>query len=113
MANKDVEDMEGWMWDDDAAVETNGNQAQHEADMDLIRVTGANTVDKAVDMLLGRPRVSERREPTVQVQFKAPVSMRDYLAEMTRKVGLKNKSQYLRLLVERDMASHGKGLQTA
>jgi hypothetical protein len=109
----DNDQMEGWVWDDSAAEETSGAEAQREADRDLMRITGASNVNDAVDLLLGRPRVSERRDPTVQLQFKAPAAMRDYLDDMSHKAGLRNKSQYLRLLVERDMASHGRGMQTA
>lgn len=105
---------EQWQWDDSQAVESTPESLQNDVDSDLMLATGASTPAEARRLFVGRPPLSEsHREKSVQLQFKAPQSMADYVDAQRRREGLSNKSEYLRLLVERDMRSHGRLLQMA
>ncbi|MCI1649747.1 hypothetical protein [Bifidobacterium tibiigranuli] len=105
---------EQWQWDDSQAVESTEQTLYSDVENDLMLATGAADAREAVHMFTGRPRLSEaNREETVQLQFKAPRSMADYVDSQRKLAGLHNKSEYLRMLVERDMRSHGQQLQSA
>ncbi|MFT8705540.1 hypothetical protein [Bifidobacterium aquikefiricola] len=67
---------------------------------------------QAQDVLLGRPRL-KKGETTVQVHFKATQEMATWLAEQRKRSGMRYTSEYLRMLVERDMHAHANHHQTA
>jgi hypothetical protein len=77
-----------------------------------MEMTGAPDVGQAQDVLLGRPRL-RKGEETVQVHFKATREMATWLAEQRKRSGMRYTSEYLRMLVERDMDNHASRHQTA
>jgi hypothetical protein len=56
--------------------------------------------------LMGRPTLEDGmrgREESVQVNTRLPKSMSRYVETAIKREGLKNRSEYIRMLVERDM----------
>jgi hypothetical protein len=105
---------ETWQWDDSQAVESTGAQAQVEADHDLMEAAGTDNVADAVAVLMGRPRLGDKpREKSVQIHFKASESMAAFVDEQRERSGLRNKSEYLRMLIEQEMKHQNHRLQAA
>ena len=105
---------ETWQWEDGDAVTSTPESLRQDIDSDLMLATGANTAKEAHELFVGRPRLSEKRgEESVQLQFKAPRSMADFVDEQRKRSGMRNKSEYLRELVARDMREHDRQLQDA
>ncbi|MDN6271416.1 MAG: hypothetical protein L0J23_01890 [Bifidobacterium crudilactis] len=92
--------------------EYRGEEARERAAQVLMEMTGAPDVGQAQDVLLGRPRL-RKGEETVQVHFKATREMATWLAEQRKRSGMRYTSEYLRMLVERDMDNHASRHQTA
>jgi hypothetical protein len=90
-----------WQWDESQAVESSGEQAQAEMDALLMKAAGTDDPDEAVSVLLGRPRVGEKREETVKIQVRVPQS---WQREIDRKAAGRHlsRSQYLRQLIGHD-----------
>ena len=92
--------------------EYRGEAAQEHAAQVLMEMTGAANADDAENVLLGRPRLKQG-EATVQVHFKVPQEMATWLAEQRKRSGMRYTSDYLRMLVKRDMDEHTEKHQTA
>lgn len=105
---------EQWQWDDSDAVASTPESLEHDVDGDLMLATGAGSAREAHELFVGRPRLSEGRgEESVQLQFKAPRSMAEFVDEQRRRSGMRNKSEYLRMLVEQEMKHQGHRMQAA
>lgn len=92
--------------------EYRGEQARQRAAQVLMEMTGADDVEEAQEVLLGRPRLKQG-EKTVEVHFKATQEMAEWLAAQRKRSGMRYKSDYLRMLVERDMDDHSSDRQIA
>lgn len=98
---------ETWQWDDADAVESTPKSLYSDIDGDLMFDVGAATPQAAHRLFVGRPRLAKaERERSMQLQFKAPESMADYVNKKH------NRSEYLHRLIARDMSGHGQRLQT-
>ncbi|MDN5973329.1 hypothetical protein [Bifidobacterium crudilactis] len=105
---------EQWQWDDGDAVASTSESLEQDIDNDLMLATGADSAREAHELFVGRPRLSEGRgEESVQLQFKAPRSMADFVDEQRKRSGMRNKSEYLRMLVEQEMKHQGHRMQAA
>jgi hypothetical protein len=103
-----------WQWDDGDTVASTPESLEQDVDSDLMLATGADTAREAHELFVGRPRLSEERgEESVQLQFKAPRSMADFVDEQRKRSGMRNKSEYLRMLVEQEMNHQNHRLQAA
>lgn len=92
--------------------EYRGEEARRQAAQVLMEMTGASNAGEAQNVLLGRPRLKQG-ETTVQVHFKATQEMATWLAEQRKRSGMRYISEYLRMLVERDMDDHASHHHTA
>lgn len=90
---------------DEHTVEYRGQAARDRARRILMEMTGQDNARDAEAVILGRPTLGDG--PSVQLLFKAPASMAAYVKAK------KNRSEYLRELIARDMHEHGQRLQTA
>jgi hypothetical protein len=105
---------EQWQWDDGDAVTSTPESLEQDIDSDLMLATGADSAREAHELFVGRPRLSEERgEESVQLQFKAPRSMAEFVDEQRKRSGMRNKSEYLRMLVEQEMKHQGHRMQAA
>lgn len=105
---------ETWQWDEGERVVSTPESLGRDIDGDLMLATGADGARQAHELFVGRPRLSEgRSEESVQLQFKAPRSMSDFVDEQSRRSGMRNRSEYLRMLIEREMRHQRNRLQAA
>jgi hypothetical protein len=83
-----------------------GEEAERVAALMLDPDTDADDFYRTV---LGRPTLNERlhgRERSVQRNIRLPKPMDNYVSEAVHREGLSNRSEYFRLLVERDAKQH-------
>lgn len=65
--------------------------------------------DSMVSTIQGRPSMDQRQEgraATRQRSIRLPRAMDEYVGAAVRREGLKNASEYVRLLISRDAAQH-------
>ena len=64
----------------------------------LMEATGADDIMDAREMVMGRPAIGQRSEPSVSVQFRVPQSWKPQIDQDAAKQGM-TLSEYLRDLV--------------
>ena len=64
----------------------------------LMEATGTDDITAARDMVMGRPAIGQRSEPSVAVQFRVPRSWKPQIDQDAAKQG-KSVSAYMRSLV--------------
>ena len=81
-----------------------GAQAAHEG-QDLLKwLTGSSDIAQAVSLAIGRPGLADTdRERSVTVHARFAQSSVRRMDDRVRQLHMDNRSEYLRLLVERDL----------
>ena len=87
------------IWNPDKVTERHeGAEAAAFARDLLMEATGADDITTAREMVMGRPPIGQRSEPSVSVQFRVPKSWKPQIEQDAAKQG-KSVSAYMRSLV--------------
>ena len=87
------------IWNPDKVTERReGAEAAAFARALLMEATGADDITTAKEMVMGRPALSSKSEPSVAVQFRVPKSWKPQIDQDAAKQGM-TLSEYLRSLV--------------